>query len=70
MSYFLLFKSDFYAFGSKKSSLREQDWALKDSLFLIHLKVQSLEALKAVIKKSKMSQKYHVLYEWPQMTSL
>ena len=42
-------------FGSKKSSLREQDYALKDTFFLFHFKVQSLKVLKTVIRKNLMS---------------
>ena len=62
--------SDFNAFGSKKSSLREQDLALNDTFFLFHFKVQSLEVLKTVFYKFKMSQggggseNCHVLFEW------
>ena len=53
---FFFSNSDFNAFGGKKSSLREQDKALKDTFFLFNFKVQSLEVLKTVIKKRKMSQ--------------
>ena len=37
--------SDFKAFSSQKSSLKNQDYALKDTFFLIHFIVQCLEVL-------------------------
>ena len=41
-------------FGSKKSSLREQDYALKDTFFLFHFKVQSLlKSKKQLLEKIK-----------------
>ena len=46
LTFFCFLISDFKAFGSKKSCLREQDKALKDTFFLFHFKVQSLPVFK------------------------
>ena len=72
---FFSLNSDFNEVECNKSSLREQDWALKDTCFLFQSKVQNIEGLKQLFKKmsshgrgggsQKSDKKCHVLFEWP-----
>ena len=55
MNFFGVLKSDFEAFGSKKSCFRDYSMSLKDTFFPIHFEFQSLKRLKTVIFHHEMS---------------
>ena len=59
------FKSNFKAFRSKKSSLREEDKALKNTFFLIYFTVSVQKSLKTV-KKVKCHMGGGWSEKWPK----
>ena len=69
---FCFLNSDIKAFTRKMSSLIEQDFALKDTFFLIQFTIRWLEVSENSNQKIKMShwgrgggsKKCHVLFEW------